>query len=130
MAMKRRVQFLRLKFSIHFLDFSLILVTMLFFINFYATLNIMRRLQAVTNLPLSFIVSQISFLVIVVILLVNIMLFLHRGLGPIPRIESILDRVLNGERSLRIKLRKKDILQSLVVKLNKILDLLESKSGS
>lgn len=90
----------------------------------------MRELQAVSNLSTNFIISQLSFLAIVVILLVCIMFFLHRGLGPIPRIESILDRVLNGDYSLRISLRKKDILQSLISKLNKILDLLESKSRS
>ena len=72
-------------------------------------------------LLLCFIAVDIAFLGILFIIL-------HRSLGAIPRLEDALDRVINGESSLRITIRKKDIIQPLADKVNKVLDLLESKS--
>jgi methyl-accepting chemotaxis protein len=130
MINKKRGAFWRLKFSVRFLDFSIILLIALFFINFFANMDMVKRLETISVLPFSFVISQVSFLLVVIIFLINIMLFLHRGLGPVRRVESVIDRVLSGDYSLRINLRKKDILQSLAIKINQLIDLLESKPKS
>jgi methyl-accepting chemotaxis protein len=126
MTQKRGRRMWIVKFAIKFLDIALILFTILFLINFYAAWKILRELRSAWNLYPSFVLFHFSFLAIVEVLLVSIIFLLHRGLGFIPRIESILERVLKGEYSLRITIRKADLLQSLVEKLNKILELLES----
>jgi MFS family permease len=80
---------------------------------------------------------RISFLVFLAIqLLANITLLiimftvLHRTIGAFPRIENNLEKVLAGDYAIRIGLRKKDNehVTGLVTKLNKVLELLESKT--
>jgi glucan phosphoethanolaminetransferase (alkaline phosphatase superfamily) len=80
---------------------------------------------------------RISFLIFLAIqLLANITLLiimfmvLHRTIGAFPRIENNLEKVLAGDYAIRIGLRKKDNehVTGLVTKLNKVLELLESKA--
>ena len=80
---------------------------------------------------------RISFLIFLAIqLLANITLLivmftvLHRTIGAFPRIEQNLEKVLAGDYAIRIGLRKKDNehVTGLVTKLNKVLELLESKA--
>ena len=66
--------------------------------------------------------SSIAFLFLAIFVM------LYRSLGAIPRMEKILDRVIKGEYSLRITIRSKDAVQTLVDKMNTVLDLLESKT--
>lgn len=42
--------------------------------------------------------------------------------------ERTLEKVVGGDYSLRIKMRKRDALNSFAAKINKIIDLLEHKS--
>jgi predicted membrane protein len=80
---------------------------------------------------------RMSFLIFLGIqLLANITLLiimftvLHRTIGAFPRIENNLEKVLAGDHAIRIGLRKKDNehVTGLVTKLNKVLELLESKA--
>jgi MFS family permease len=80
---------------------------------------------------------RMSFLIFLAIqLLANITLLiimftvLHRTIGAFPRIENNLEKVLAGDYAIRIGLRKKDNehVSGLVTKLNKVLELLESKA--
>ena len=80
---------------------------------------------------------RMSFLIFLGIqLLANITLLiimftvLHRTIGAFPRIENNLEKVLAGDYAIRIGLRKKDNehVTGLVTKLNKVLELLESKA--
>jgi MFS family permease len=80
---------------------------------------------------------RISFLIFLAIqLLANITLLiimftvLHKTIGAFPRIENNLEKVLAGDYAIRIGLRKKDNehVTGLVTKLNKVLELLESKA--
>lgn len=73
------------------------------------------------------IILSLGFAVAEVIFLITILVLLHRAFGPFQRMEEILEKVLQGDYSSRIALRKKDIACSFVDKLNKILDLLEEK---
>jgi hypothetical protein len=80
---------------------------------------------------------RMSFLVFILIqlganvtLLVIIFTTLHKTIGAFPRIEQNLDKVIAGDYSIRIGLRGKDNdhVAKLVTKLNKVLEVLESKS--
>jgi signal transduction histidine kinase len=73
----------------------------------------------------SFIAFQINFIAIILILIVSFLFFLHYGFGALSRMENILKRILQGDYSLRIHLRKRDVMKSFAEKLNAILDLLE-----
>ncbi|HNQ51439.1 MAG TPA: hypothetical protein PKL03_08385, partial [Candidatus Omnitrophota bacterium] len=55
---------------------------------------------------------------------------LHRTIGAFPRIENNLEKVINGDYSIRIGVRKKDNehVASLASKINKVLEVLESKA--
>ncbi|HQO37532.1 MAG TPA: hypothetical protein PK107_01810 [Candidatus Omnitrophota bacterium] len=80
---------------------------------------------------------RISFLVFILIqlaanasLLFIIFNTLHRTIGAFPRIENNLEKVINGDYSIRIGVRKKDNehVASLASKINKVLEVLESKA--
>ncbi|MBP6919782.1 MAG: hypothetical protein PHS64_02735 [Candidatus Omnitrophica bacterium] len=80
---------------------------------------------------------RISFLVFILIqlaanasLLFIIFNTLHKTIGAFPRIENNLEKVLNGDYSIRIGVRKKDNehVASLASKINKVLEVLESKA--
>nr|MDA8100823.1 Txe/YoeB family addiction module toxin [Nitrospiraceae bacterium] len=47
------------------------------------------------------------------------------GFGALSRMEDIMDQIIKGNYSLRVHLRKKDILRPFSQKLNKVLDILE-----
>jgi hypothetical protein len=65
-----------------------------------------------------------------VALLVIIFATLHKTIGAFPRIGQNLDKVIAGDYSIRIGLRNKDneYVGDLVTKINKVLEILESKS--
>ncbi|MBU3958812.1 MAG: HAMP domain-containing protein [Candidatus Omnitrophica bacterium] len=51
----------------------------------------------------------------------------HRIAGPLYRLEKELDKIAKGDFSLRLKIRSKDELGSIVKGVNKILDKIEEK---
>ncbi|MBI1869768.1 MAG: hypothetical protein HYS07_01085 [Chlamydiae bacterium] len=53
--------------------------------------------------------------------------FTHRLAGPVFRMKTVLDRVIQGDYSPRIHLRKKDHLKELAEKLNILLETLDKK---
>ena len=80
---------------------------------------------------------RISFLAFILIqlaanasLLFIIFNTLHKTIGAFPRIENNLEKVINGDYSIRIGVRKKDNehVASLASKINKVLEVLESKA--
>jgi hypothetical protein len=79
---------------------------------------------------------RMSFLVFILIqlganvtLLLIIFTTLHKTIGAFPRIEQNLDKVIAGDYSIRIGVRGKDNdhVAKLVIKLNKVLEILEGK---
>ncbi len=68
----------------------------------------------------------INNIVIMVIIAVIGVFYSHRIAGPIYRIEKDLARILDGEKGVRIQTRKRDIMKSLVDKINRLADLYES----
>jgi HAMP domain-containing protein len=81
----------------------------------------------VPNADMIYFSSQLNFGAILLIFLVTLTFVLHRGFGALSRIEDILDQVIKGNYSLRLKLRKGDTLIPLTDRINKLIDLLEKK---
>jgi len=79
------------------------------------------------NADMVYFSSQLNFGAILLVFLVTLTFILHRGFGALARIEDILDQVIKGNHSLRLSLRKGDILIPLTDKINKLIDLLEKK---
>jgi methyl-accepting chemotaxis protein len=53
----------------------------------------------------------------------------HRIAGPVYRVEKEIDRVLAGEKGVRISLRKGDNFPALAGKVNKLIERLENSGG-
>lgn len=124
---RRRKRLWKIEFNVRFLNFSLLIAIILNLFVFYVLADIMAKLSGSLILQRDIIILPLILISIASIFLIALLVILHRSLEAIPRIKRTLDRVLAGERSLRITLRKKDILHSFAETLNKILDLVESK---
>lgn len=57
------------------------------------------------------------------------LVYSNRIIGPIPRLEKELDRVIAGDYSVRVKTRDKDALKSLVKKINTVLENIDKEHG-
>ncbi len=64
---------------------------------------------------------------LLILLFISAILVSHRLAGPIYRLEKDLDRIAEGDYSVRIHFRKKDKLDPLAEKINKVLGLLPKK---
>jgi len=58
--------------------------------------------------------------IMVVVILIGVILS-HRIAGPVYRIAEDIDRVLSGERGVRVSLRRKDALEDLAQKVNQLI---------
>ena len=126
--MREKRKFWKLNFTIKILDFTLIIAAVFFVIIFYALWKIVTELQYSSLWQIYLIILQLGFAGLFSTFLIAMFVILHRTMGPIPRMEKILDRVINGESSLRIAIRKKDLVRPFADKLNQVLDLLERKT--
>jgi len=61
-------------------------------------------------------------LAIMVVAIVIGLVMSHRIAGPVYRIAEDIDRVLSGERGVRVKLRRKDALEELAEKVNQLIE--------
>jgi len=120
----------KINFTIQIFNFALIATTLLFLIVFYALWRVVTELQYSLTWQIYLIILQISLVGFFLILLIITFVVLHRTLGPIPRMEKILEKIINGDYSLRINVRKKDLIRPFVDKLNRVLQLLEEKAKS
>lgn len=125
---EKRGKIWKTKLNIKILNFALISTPIFFLIIFYAFFKVLTELQYSLTWRIYLIILQLSFTGFALVFLTVMFVILHRILGPINRIEKILDGVANEDYSLRMTVRKKDIIHSLVNKLNKVLDLLEEKA--
>ncbi|HTY45179.1 MAG TPA: hypothetical protein VMD52_04215 [Patescibacteria group bacterium] len=131
MRERRRAVFWLRRHTFKFVHFALVYIAVLVVVNFYSAWKMVSELQ--TNFQYSsawktnFLIMQVSFLGVIFILLASTCVLLHRSLGPLQRIESMLDEVLAGNYSVRITIRKKDLVHSLVDKINRIIGLLERR---
>lgn len=126
--------FWKTKFTFPFFIISIAWTLIFTLLGFSLLINYALAIQHALQYPFLW---RVSFIIFVLILIVSIaflfftmLVLLHRTVGAISRTETILDRVVNGDYSLRISVRKKDTIHSFADKLNKILDLLEKKTKS
>ena len=77
------------------------------------------------------VLKKINFMLIAGLVPLFILLFLwglrlsHRFSGPLERIEKDLDKILEGDTSIRFKVREKDDIRNIVDKLNKLIEKLK-----
>ncbi len=71
----------------------------------------------------------INDLVIMVLLIVAGIFVTHRVAGPVFRVQSDIDRVLAGEKNVRVKFRRNDAFPELAEKVNKLIERIDHKPG-
>lgn len=77
------------------------------------------------------VLNKINFMLITGLIPLFILLFLwglilsHRFSGPLERIEKDLNKILEGDTSIRFKVREKDDIRGIVDKLNKLIERLK-----
>jgi methyl-accepting chemotaxis protein len=67
--------------------------------------------------------------IMVVVILIGVILS-HRIAGPVYRIAEEIDRVLSGERGVRVSLRRKDALEDLAQKVNQLIEHIDDARAS
>lgn len=126
--MKRRRMRLRIPVQFKFVRIVLIFVIVSFFTNAYVSIKMLTARDATVAADMVYFSSQLNFGAILLVFLITLTFILHRGFGALSRMEDTLTEVIKGNHTLRIKLRKGDVLIPLVDKINKVIDLLEKKS--
>jgi len=66
----------------------------------------------------------------IAVMLTMVFKLTHRYYGPLVSIERFVAQVTEGDYTVRCKIREKDELHDLVVKLNQMADVLEKRHGS
>ena len=125
------IQFIFSGLTVYFIILVIILVGGL---TYFITLNtILSQLELENKIVDAYgIIKNINFLLlkrIGVLLLILIFLtfyleirFLHRIVGPLYRIEKVLNEIIEGKNVEYIKLRKKDFLKPFAETINRLID--------
>ena len=108
----------------------LMLLAGLYYLIYYAVFNEMLIPEAVvaTLLPAMKkvnIILLISAPVILVLILRRALIYSNRIVGPLPRIEREIDKVLAGDYTVRIKARDNDELNEFINKVNLLVEKIE-----
>ncbi len=129
MREKRKKKLWKIKGRLKLFEFFLISIIVLNLFLSYIFWNMSNKTGSCLLEQRTLVILALGFALIEVIFLVIILVLLHRAIEPFQRIEKVLEKTLSGDYSTRLTLRKKDIAYSFVGKLNKIIDLLEKKTG-
>lgn len=106
------------------------LLSGLYYLIYYSVFNEMLIPEAIatTLLPAMKRVNVVILVVIPIALFIVLkmaLVYSNRIIGPLPRIEREIDRIISGDRSIRLKVRSKDELNAFVNKINMLLDKIE-----
>jgi methyl-accepting chemotaxis protein len=111
------------------------LSALLYYLIYYSVFSQMMIPEAIvaTLLPamknVNIIIAFASPIILYAILR-TALIYSNRIVGPLPRLERELDRIISGDASVRMKVRDNDELNSFVNKLNIVLERLErSRTG-
>ncbi len=74
-----------------------------------------------------FAILFVGFIFITVLLLTWSLIFIHRIVGPIYRLERELEKVIDGKKVTKIRFRKNDSFASLADKINTLITRLQSQ---
>jgi hypothetical protein len=126
---KNRRQFWKIETTIIFLNVALIIATLLTLVSFFALIKVITAPQDSLMWRVNLVILQLCFAGVIFTFVLSIFWLVQRGLGPLPRIEQVLDKVLAGNYKERLGVREKDLLYTFINKVNKVLDLLEKKGN-
>jgi signal transduction histidine kinase len=112
----------------------MILLAGLYYLIYYAVFNEMLIPEAVTATLLPAmkkvnLIAAVALPFIFFIILKRALVYSNRIIGPIPRLERELDKVIGGDYSVRIRTRDTDELNGFITKVNLILERLSEASG-
>lgn len=110
-----------------FIQVVLVLAILSAVANAFASLRMLDKAEVFYGLETWYYVSQSTFIFFGLVMVVTLAYILKHGFGALFRIENILEKIADGDYSLRVHLRKKDFLLPMAEKLNKVLDRLEEK---
>ncbi len=117
-----------------------VIVAMLFpmlvfgFCLYKLVLNLLARQMAfpeAINANIMPVIEKVNALLIIIVpFMTAVVLWLavgisHRFVGPIERIEKDLDQILGGDKAHRIRIREKDDLKAIALKINTLLERLK-----
>jgi hypothetical protein len=71
----------------------------------------------------------INNVVIIVIMTIIGIFYSHRIAGPVYRMEEDIARVISGEKGVKVRVRKKDKMKSLVQKVNQLIQMVDSAAN-
>jgi hypothetical protein len=126
---KERRQSWKIEKTISFLNVTLLIATLLTLVNFFALIKVITASHDSVMWRVNLVVLQLCFAGVIFTFILSISWLVQRGLGPLPRIERVLDKVLEGNYKERLGVRDKDLLYTFIGKVNKVLDLLEKKEN-
>jgi signal transduction histidine kinase len=131
---RRTKEIWKTKFTFPFFVLSILWVLIFSFLGFSSFLYLIKSLQDALQINIDWVMYFVWFVIILSVaiftLFICMSVLLFRSVGAIPRIEKILDKVINGDYSQRISIRRKDTIHSLVDRMNQVIALLEQKSKS
>ena len=117
------------RISLRFLQVFLVLIGLCVITFSWLSVKMMNIFSTDLEAMRLFVILQLIFAVIVSLSLMAIYLVTYRAVGALPRLEKIMDRILEGDYSLRLNVRDKDILVNFIGKVNRLLDILEKKQN-
>ncbi|MCX5708679.1 MAG: hypothetical protein NTY14_06905 [Candidatus Omnitrophica bacterium] len=127
--MKNRRQFWKIETTIIFLNVALIIATTLTIVSFFALIKIITAPQDSLMWRINLVILQLCFAGVIFTFVLSIFWLVQRGLGPLTRIEQVLDKVLEGDYKVRLGVREKDLLYTFINKVNRVIELLEKKGN-
>ncbi len=116
----------RFQYRMIALSLSMIALGLLFFLGLTALYYAIARAAGTPADPRLLLVILPPLLlndlaIMVVVIFIGVILS-HRIAGPVYRIAEDIDRVLSGERGVRVSLRRKDALEDLAQKVNELIE--------
>ncbi len=129
MQERRRRGVGKIQYTLRFLNIALVVAIIFILLAFYALGKVVTDSQYSLVWRINLIILQLSFTAVIFAFLIGMFLLLHRTLGALPRMEDTLDKIIKGDYSLRITIRKEDIMRSFVDKLNKVFELLQKSKS-
>jgi methyl-accepting chemotaxis protein len=116
----------RFQYRVIALSLTMILLGLLLFAGLTALYYAIARVEGKAPDPRILLVILppllVNDLAIMVVVIVLGIVMSHRIAGPVFRIAADIDRVLSGERGVRVSLRRRDAFEELAEKVNELLE--------
>lgn len=127
--MSERRKLWNMELMLKFLNFALVTTVALSLISFFALVKTLTAAEHSLMWRINLVLLQLCFTGGISAFLFTVFFLVQRALGPLSRIEAILDKVIQGDFKQRVSVREKDMLFSLITKVNQIIGLLDSKTN-